>query len=78
MDTITTKEMIESTIHVPIIKYKTFSTTEEFEAWQNESTRRIYQIQPLITTVNTNQVKDGMPNDMDMKLNISVFVTYLE
>ena len=70
--------MTESTIHIPIIKYKTFSNTEEFEVWQNESKRQIYQIQPLITTVNANQVKDGMPNDLDMKLNISVFVTYIE
>lgn len=70
--------MTESTIHTPIIKYKTFASTEEFEAWQNETKRQVYQIQPLITTVNTNQVKDGMPNDMDMKLNISVFVTYIE
>ena len=67
-----------STIHTPIIKYRTFSSTEEFEAWQNETKRQVYQIQPLITTVNTNQVKDGSPNDMDMKLNISVFVTYVE
>lgn len=72
------KEMTQSIIHVPIIKYRTFASTEEFEAWQNESKRQVYQIQPLITTVNANQVKDGMPNDMDMKLTISVFVTYIE
>ena len=72
------KEINASKIHVPIVKYITFSSSEEFGQWQLEKDRRISAIQPIITHANANQIKDGLPNDLDMKINISVFVTYWE
>ena len=53
------KEINESKIHVPIVKYITFSSSEEFGQWQLEKDRRISTIQPIITMLMQIKLKMG-------------------
>ena len=72
------QELIQSKITPRVIKYITFANSEEFEKWQTETGLKVIQISPIITQANSNQHNETKPNEFDLKLNISVFVTYYE
>jgi hypothetical protein len=64
-----------------IVKYKIFSSSEEFEAWQAETDIQLHLICPVSergSFANTFSQGREYPQWTDSISNISVFVTYSE
>ena len=55
-----------------LIKYKTFSSSEEFEKFQEENTINIISVSPLVSGINFSEEQVAMRGDTE----ISVFVVY--
>ena len=57
------------------IRYKTFSSSEEFETWQDENPQfGVVNVQPMVSGI---EVSSDMQNSASAYTSITVFVTYM-
>jgi len=60
---------------LPILSYKVFASTEDFESWQKEGEYKIYQFTPIPLNVDVDVDKSD-PNKALAGITFSLFVVY--